>query len=272
MASKRQPRSIDEKNHIVSNFRAQKRILVGIPMTGLIRSEWHLAYIAQIIPCNWSQHVYSHIYNHYTPLRFLVADARNLIVQKAVKEEYEWLFFIDHDVILPHNTFAKWNERLRKADVPIFGGLYFTKSLPAEPLIYRGRGNSYYSKWKLGTEVWCDGMGLGCHVIHVSILKYLYENSLEYTIKTGDKTYVTAREVFVTPFESFRSSGGFFKFSGTEDLPFYERIIKEDVFKKIGWKIKRKYPFLCDTSIFCKHIDQSGRQFPMAGEENEFKA
>lgn len=245
-------------------------------MTGLIRAEWHLAYISQVIPCNWSQHVYTHVYNNYSPLRFLVADARNLIAQKAVKEEYEWLFFIDHDVVLPHDTFSKFNRRISDNNIPMFAGLYFTKSLPAEPLVYRGRGNSFFKDWKLGEEVWVDGMGLGCNAINVSILKYLYDNSEEYRIKIDEKgNFTTARKIFDTPFQSWDSNGGFYKFSGTEDLPFYERIIKENVFEKTGWTsdvINKEYPFLCDTSIFCMHIDQSGRKYPMANEQNEFKA
>ena len=29
------------------------RIVIGIPMTGTIRSEWALARYGQVIPCNW---------------------------------------------------------------------------------------------------------------------------------------------------------------------------------------------------------------------------
>jgi hypothetical protein len=42
---------------------------------------------------------------------------------------------------------------MHQGDIPMLSGLYFTKSLPAEPLIYRGRGNSYYKKWKFGDKV-----------------------------------------------------------------------------------------------------------------------
>ncbi len=33
-----------------------------------------------------------------------------------------------------------------------------SESVPAEPLIYRGRGNSHFKKWKLGDKVWVDGV------------------------------------------------------------------------------------------------------------------
>ena len=240
-------------------------------MTGLIRSEWHLAYVSQVIPCNWSQGTAVHIYNNYSPLNFLVAEGRNLIVQKAVEENFEWLLFVDHDVILPRDTFLRFNQYMRDKEVPIVGGLYFAKGLPAEPLIYRGRGNSYFKDWKLGNKVWCDGMGLGCHLIHSSVLRVMWNESQEYKVEPGVKT----RMVFHTPTETdYDPEIGLLTYRGTEDLPWYERIMKEDILKKAGWPKKvwsRRYPFLCDTSIFCKHIDFNGVQYPTQNEQAEFK-
>lgn len=256
------------EDHPVGEIAFTKRLLVGIPMTGLLRSEWHLAYLAQIIPCNWAHSIHAHPLNQYSPIKFLVADARNLVAQRAVLENFDWLFFLDHDVILPHFAFKMLNDYMRKAEVPVMGGLYFIKGVPSEPLLYRGRGNSYFDRWHLGDKVWCDGMGLGCHLIHVSILKIMYEESETYTIQPG----MQARRIFDSP--SFHAEGdsGIIKCAGTEDLPWYERIMREDVFKKAGWPKyqRKKYPFLCDTRLFCKHIDFNGQQFPAHGEEKAF--
>ena len=258
------------EDHPVSKINFTKRILVGIPMTGLLRSEWHLAYLSQIIPCNWAHSIHAQPINQYSPIKFLVADARNLVVQRAVLDKFDWLFFLDHGVVLPHFAFKMLNEYMLKAEVPIIGGLYFTKGVPSEPLLYRGRGNSYYTNWKLGDKVWSDGMGLGCHLISVSILKIMYEESEEYQIQPG----LRARRVFDSPSYFIKDSKtmGLIKCAGTEDLPWYERIQKEGVFKKAGWpKFQRKkFPFLCDTKLFCRHIDFSGQQFPSQGEEKEF--
>ena len=257
------------EDHPIGEIVFTKRILVGIPMTGILRSEWHLAYLSQIIPCNWSHSIHAHPMAQYSPLRFLVADARNIVAQRAVLENFDWLFFLDHDVVLPHFAFKVLNDYMLKNDVPVMGGLYFTKSVPSEPLVYRGRGNSYYNKWKLGDKVWCDGMGLGCHLISVSILKVMYEESEEYSIQPGLKV----RKIFDSPSFQVESDSGMIKCAGTEDLPWYERIMREGVFKKAGWPEyqRKKYPFLCDTKLFCRHIDFNGRQFPSMGEENEFK-
>jgi hypothetical protein len=258
------------EDHPVGEIAFTKRILVGIPMTGLLRSEWHLAYLSQVIPCNWAHSIHAHPMNQYSPMKFLVSDARNLVVQRAVLDGFDWLFFLDHDVILPHFAFKMLNEYMFKAEVPIMGGLYFTKGVPAEPLLYRGRGTSYHTNWKLGDKVWCDGMGLGCHLIHTSILKVMYEESEEYTIQPGMK----ARRIFESPsyYVEAKDTMGLIKCAGTEDLPWYERIMNENVFKKAGWpKFQRKkYPFLCDTKLFCRHIDFNGQQFPAHGEEKAF--
>jgi len=250
-----------------------RRVMIGIPMTGLVRSEWVMARYGQVIPCNWSQVDCIQWLDQYAPLGFVVADARNIIANTAVEQEFEWLFFIDHDTVLPPNTILKWNERMLKGDVPIFGGLYFTRSVPAEPLVYRGRGNSYHADWGLGEEVWVDGLPMGCTMIHSSILKALYEESEEYEIgtQTGSRKI---KRIFETP-----ARGNFDPEKlewntqvGTEDLEFCTRVMRDGIFKKAGWPEydDKEFPFLIDTSVFCKHIGMDGRVYPSQGEEQEF--
>ena len=113
---------------------ASNRIMVGIPMTGMLRSEWVLARYGQIIPCNWSQVDCIQFLDQWSPIGFLVADARNIIASACVEQEFEWLFFIDHDTIMPPYTIMKLNERMLKNEIPIWSGLYFTRSVPSEPL------------------------------------------------------------------------------------------------------------------------------------------
>jgi hypothetical protein len=251
-----------------------RRVLFGIPMTGLLRSEWFWGMTGMATPTNWAQSHFAWPMSAHYPLNFSVADARNIIVDKFVLDKHEWLFFIDHDVIPPPDMLLKWNNRILDGKLPLWGGLYFTKSFPAEPLVYRGRGTTYYDKWKLGDKVWCDGMGLGCHVIHHSILKILWEESEEYEI--WGNPGMKARRVFESPsFIGFDEKTGkpAGVCRGTEDLPFYERIMKDKVLKRAGFPElqRRKYPFLCDTSVFCRHVDWNGIQYPAHGEEQKYK-
>jgi len=248
-----------------------KRIMVGIPMTGLIRAEWMIARYGQVVPCNWSQVDCIQWIDTNAPLRHLVADARNIIATDFINREFEWLFFIDHDVVMPPTVLLNWNDRMRKCELPMWSGLYFTKSKPSEPLVYRGRGNSFYDGWKLGDQVWVDGIPMGCTMIHKSIMKVLFDESEVYEPKVGIKV----KKIFETPSKAWfdPEQNSWHKASGTEDLTLCTRIMKDNILKKAGWpKLQRKkYPFLIDTSIFCRHIDWNGMQYPIDGEEKEFE-
>jgi hypothetical protein len=253
----------------VKNY-ASKRVMVGIPTTGLVRMEWALNRFGQVVPCNWSQLDCVQWLGQCVPLGFLVAEARNVIVAEFIEKDFEWLFFIDHDVVLPLDTTLKFNHYMLKGDVPIFGGIYFTKSVPSEPLIYRGRGNSYYTDWKFGDKVWVDGIHMGCTVIHRSILKAVWDESEEYN--AAQKLRV--RRVFETPARVFfdPEKHTWFGATGTEDLEFCTRLMTDDIFRKAGWPEyqKKEFPILMDTSVFCRHIDQNGVQYPAMGEEQQF--
>ena len=245
------------------------RVMVGIPMTGLVRAEWVIARYGQVIPCNWSQTDAIQWLDQYTPIDFLVADARNIVAHHCILQEFDWLFFIDHDVILPPHTVLAMNERMLKGDIPIWSGLYFTKSKPSEPLVYRGRGTGYYPDWELGDKVWVDGLPMGCTMIHSSILREMATLSEEYEPKPG----LVVKEIFRTPARTWFDAEAckWYSATGTEDLEFLAKVKDSDVLGKAGWDqyVDKEFPFMVDTSIFCRHIDNDGMQYPANGEEGE---
>jgi len=257
-------------SYIISKkSKPQTRLMVGVPMTGMLRSEWVMARYGAIKPCNWSEVLFNQWIDQYSPINFMVADARNIIATEAVEGDYEWLLFIDHDVMIPLDFFVSINDYMINKKVPIMGGLYFTKSVPSEPLVYRGRGTGYYAKWKMGDNVWVDGLGMGSTIIHSSILKALYDESGEYAI--GNRT---ARRIFETPSRIFYDpeKQSFNVQCGTEDLEFCSRIMNNDIFTKAGWPkyAKKKYPFLVDTNLFSWHIDWDGIKYPARGEHLKY--
>ena len=237
------------------------RLLVATPATGLVRVEWMQARYGQIIPTNWSMVQLLQFMDGYYPLRYQVADAQNLIVRELVQKDFEWLLLVEHDNILPPDAFVRFNEYMRAADTPVVSGLYYTRSIPSEPLVYRGRGTSYYDDWELGDLVWCDGVPTGCLLIHGGILREMWADSEEYLI--GNQL---TRRVFDTPRKQWLSPDDkqFNTTTGTSDLAWCERVMKGGYFAKAGWHDyqDKKYPFLVDTNIFCKHIDMNGRQYP----------
>lgn len=237
------------------------RLLVATPTTGLIRMEWALGRWGCTIPTNWSQVQLIQWLSTFAPIQYLIADAQNMIVKEAIEKNYEWVFLWEHDVVPQPDALIRLNEHIRSERNPIVSGLYYTKSVPAEPMIYRGRGNSYYTDWEFGDEVMCDAVPTGFLLIHSSILRAMWDESAEYVVN-GQKT----RRVFNTPRELFHDpiTGQFNSTTGTSDLDWCTRVMEGKYFEKAGWKKhqKMRYPFLCDTGIFCKQIDEQGVMYP----------
>jgi hypothetical protein len=237
------------------------RLLVATPVTGLVRIEWVQARYGQIIPTNWSMVNMLQYLNSYFPLRYQVADAQNLIVKEAIEKDFEWLFLLEHDVLLPPDGFIRLNEYIREKRHPVVSGLYYTRSRPPEPMVYRGRGTSFYTDWKLGDKVWVDGVPTGCLLIHMGLLRAMWDESEEYTLN-GIKT----RRVFVTPNNVWYDpeSGQFNTKTGTSDLEWCSRVMEGNYFAKAGWDEYQsmRWPFLIDTNLACAHINPNGEKFP----------
>ncbi len=240
--------------------RFQNRILIGTASTGLVRIEWVQGRYGQLIPVNWSQVQYNEIIPGYYPLRFLVADAQNLIANIAIERDFEWLLLWEHDVIPEANALLRINDYIRDGEIPIVSGLYYTRSRPSEPLIFRGRGNGSFLNFKENELVWCDGIPTGFILIHCSILREMAKDAETYMQKNK-----LIKRIFITPREFIKyENGDVSTFEGISDLDFCARVISGKYLAKAGWEKyqKKKYPFLVDTSIFCRHINPDGEMFP----------
>jgi len=238
----------------------KRKICISIPLTGVVRAEWMLARYGQIIPVNWSNAELIQWIDTFSPLSYAVDDARNIAVDHAVKTDFEWLLFIDHDVIIANDTFVRLNEYIASGDYPVVAGVYNAKGVPPEPLLFRGRGNSWYRKWKYGEKVWVDGVPMGCTLISMKLLKPMYEASEEYKVRDLPlrRVFFTPRQVTFDPITGAYNSKG-----GTEDLWWCDRVLNEGWLKKTGFKkvVGKQFPFLVDTAIKCGHIDNDGRIF-----------
>lgn len=245
-------------------FELQKKLLVGTPTLGLIRMEWAAARYGQVIPSNYSKVDMIQYLNSFIPLRYSIADAQNLIVQEALNKGYEWVLFMEDDTIPPPDALLRFNEYIRSGDTPVVSGLYFTRSDPAEPMVYRGRGNSYYTDWKLGDKIWVDGVPTGMLLVDARLLKIAWDNAPEYSANG-----IRARRVFETPGKTWfnEETGSQEMLVGTSDLDFCKKVIERGYLEEHWPKLaKSEYPFLIDTNINCMHIDRTdGQQFPIGG-------
>lgn len=254
------------------------RIMIGHPVTGNVRIEWAMARFGQTLPCNWSAMDIMQFLSPYVPLKYQVADAENLIAKACIEMKCQWLLFWEHDNIPPNDALIQLNEYMVQGKVPVIGGLYFTKSVPPEPLVYRGIGNSYFDDWRFGDKIWCSGLPFGFTLIHGGIIQAMWDESPEYIVNNQ-----VTRRVFDAPSKAWmdQAKGAYMSIGGTSDLAWCNRVVSGRFFEKAGFPEiqKKKYPFLIDSNIFVHHIDQDGRRFPLEvpkryapnGEKREIK-
>ncbi len=240
----------------------RQKIVVATATLGIIRMEWAAARFSQVIPCNWSSSSVTSGLNTAIPMGYLVADAQNIAIQDAIDRNFDWLFLHEDDVVLSHDCFLRLNEYMRDGSIPVISGLYYTKSEPSEPILYRGRGNSYYGNWKFGDKVWVDGVPTGCLLISMRLIKEMYKDAEKYTAfnRPCRKVFDTPGKVWFDP-----ETGHMETAMGTSDLYWCDWVLSGKYLKKAGFDkvCRKKNPFLVDTKIFCKHIDlNSGRQYP----------
>jgi hypothetical protein len=239
------------------------RMVISTPTVGLVRMEWVQSRFGQTIPTNFSLVDVHQYMNMYAPIAYQVADAENLTAKVVVDGNFDWMLSWEDDNLPPLDSLVKINEYIIKGDIPVVSGLYFTKSVPPEPILYRGTGTGYYADWKMGEKVWVDGVPFGFNLIHGSIIRELWKESPEYVVN-GTVT----RRVFDNPSESYFDpiTGGYMNTAGTSDLAWCKRLMTENIFEKAGWPEfqKKEFPFMVDTSIFVKHIDRNtGVQYPV---------
>lgn len=244
-------------DHNTEKFDWNKRVLIFTPTTGMVRMEWVNARYGQLIPTNWSHVQMQQFVSPYVPVQYQLADAQNLMAKKVVEDDYEWVIYIEHDNIIPEDLFVRFGEYIRDKSYPVVSGLYFTKGKPTEPILYRGRGTSYYQDWKLGDKVMVDGIPFGCRLEDARLIKEAWKISPE--IMIGN---TLTRRVFEQPGRVWYDpeKGGMASKFGTTDLAWCTRIMEDGLLEKAGYPEfqKMKYPFLVDTNIFVRHIDNNG--------------
>lgn len=201
-------------------------ILWGIPtLFRPISLQWALAFKALNPPINFNT-------NFAIIPDERIDHARNKICKQALDTNAKYIFFTDDDTVPPAFALRQLIFRMEhQKELGVVGGIYFTKSNPSAPLVFRGNGAGSYWDWKVGEYFEVSGIGMGCTLIRTEILKEIPEP----WFKTVDT-------------DSFLDGENKAE-QWTEDLWFCKQVLE-----KTNWKI------YADASIICEHHDAVSRK------------
>lgn len=197
-----------------------KKILIAIPTMATVPIEFMLSMLGlQTV----EQTEVSVVANS------LVYTARNQLALKAIEEKFDYILWLDSDMVFPSDTLKKLYEKAEKNNLDFISGLYFSRTQPQKPVVYKSIDWEQDPKTALikhSAEPWYDypkdqifgigGSGFGCVLVKTSLIKLI------------------AERFQVSPFEPMPFLG--------EDLAFCWRV------SKLG---KRMY---CDSRVKLGHV------------------
>lgn len=143
-------------------------LMIGVPLSGNpLVPEWAFSFHSLHPPMDYNV--------EYAMVKGKPVDeARNQIAQAAVDKNIKYLFFIDEDVTPPAHAVRQLIYHMEHfPKVAVAGGVYCHKSAPCMPMVFRGNGAGPYWDWKVGEVFDISGIGMGCTLIRVDMMKAL---------------------------------------------------------------------------------------------------
>lgn len=193
-------------------------VVIGIPSFGMVSTWFMTSLRGQQFPL-----VSSAI--DKIVLNKPIAEARNEIVQFALDQGANYIYWLDDDVIAPPNAFLN----LYRHHKDIINGVYWSKSNPPMPLLFRGHLDGPYWDWHVGDLIEIDAAGSGLTVVKTDVYRNIEPPwySTEYVSFPGVPGTVGSPP------------------NNTEDLYFY-------------WKAKKAgYQVWADTSVQALHFEKN---------------
>lgn len=196
-------------------------VVVGIPSFGMLSTYFLQARISQQFPL-----VSSAV--DKVVLNKPIAEARNEIVQYALDQGANYIFWLDDDVIPPPDAFLK----MYMSGKDIVNGVYWSKSNPPMPLLFRNHLEGPYLDWHFGDFIEIDAAGNGLTLVKTDVYRKISET-------VGGPWYSTE----YTSFKQATQSPS----NNTEDLYFY-------------WKARKAgFQIWADTSIQAYHYEKNSQ-------------
>ena len=194
-------------------------VVIGIPSFGMVSTYFLQSRTTQQFP------LVSSAYDKIV-LNKPIADARNEIVEFALSQGANYIYWLDDDVVAPPDSFLK----LFHHHKDIINGVYWSKSNPPMPLLFRGHLDGPYYDWHVGDLIEIDAAGMGLTLVKTDVYRKMQKEMSGpwYSVEYG--SFAGVKE---TPYNN------------TEDLYFYWKA------RKLGYKI------WADTSIQAFHYEKN---------------
>lgn len=154
-------------------------VLICIPTLGLVSVQFLQSQITMATPIHTTIG-YAFVVGQE------VGKARNAFVEQALAQKYKYILFRDDDVLTPREAL----QRLYALHAPITAGVYFSKTYPPEPLIFKHGYIAGVQEWKMGDILRdVDTCGMGCTLIDTEVFRKLKESNPDLPFfKTEDVT------------------------------------------------------------------------------------
>ena len=155
------------------------KILVCVPTLDSVSASFH----ASQMQLKWND---GNRYGYSVKSNSLTYNARNEFALDAVNGKYDYLVFVDSDILMEPDTILRLVKDIEDSGADLVTGIYFKRRLPTSPVIYRKI--DWYEDDVLGAQETAEtyedyprdgglfpveGCGMGCCVIRVSVIPEL---------------------------------------------------------------------------------------------------
>lgn len=214
-------------------------LMIGIPTRGMHSYLFSQSLNGMILPTNFGMQI------RYVP-NMEVGRARNILVGAAMEAGAKYLMFIDEDVIAQGGAMKRlvyWLDT--HPEWSCVAGVYATKTVPPEPLLYKEWGDGPYYGWKVGDMVRVKCVGNGFTMFRMADFDRIPPDmALPYEDRnpwTGQPMLI--RNFFNTGSTELVTPNGSSQKRWTEDMYFFQ------LAEQTGWQV------WADTSIELLHYD-----------------
>jgi len=196
-----------------------KRIAICVPVREEVPTEF-LGSFLNLIFDNMKKYEFIVSFSELYPIEL----ARNDLVERALKHNPDYIFFIDSDMILPENIL----DDLINMNKDIASALYFMRAPPYKPIakIMKDKLFCNIDTIPLNQIIEVDAVGLGCCLIKREVFE---------KIKEKEKKIFDVKE---------------------QTLNNKTQLLSEDTFFCLKAK-ESEFKIFLNTSLICKHIGKS---------------